>query len=277
MNRRLRTLLYWLRDREHVRPGEMLRFLARPTARAIARRFVERIDEEPDFLICRFRGVSEALAWPKACGRDLLDLVVAETFDERNWHHYARAGTPVTEGEALVDVGASEGLFSLSVLPRCARVALIEPNPVFVAALRRTFAGEIPGKVTIHPVAAGEKEGRAALAAAGLSSQVELDRSGSVPLMPLDRLLADFGRVTFIKADVEGDEMRMLAGARELIGRDRPKMAITCYHPGNDHREMIRFVSGLVPGYRFQVKGITHFAGRPVMLHCWVPGRDHGP
>jgi FkbM family methyltransferase len=276
MNRRLRTLFYWLADREHVRFGEMLRFLARPMARAIARRYIERIDEEPDSLICRFRGVPGALVWPKACGRDLLDLVVAETFDERNWHYKTHAGTPVTAGEALVDVGAAEGLFSLSVLPRCARVALIEPNPVFVAALRRTFAGEIPGKVTIHPVAAGETEGRAALAASGLSSKVEHGESGRVLLVPLDRLLADFGRVTFIKADVEGDEMKMLAGARELIRRDRPKLAITCYHQGNDYREMIRFVSGLVPDYRFNVKGITHYAGRPVMLHGWVPGSDHG-
>jgi hypothetical protein len=129
--------------------------------------------------------------------------------------------------------------------------------------------------VTIHPVAASNREGWATLSPEPLLSIVGAagtDSRGNVRLLPLDRLLSDRDAVTFIKADVEGHEMRMLEGASGLIRRFHPRLAITCYHEENDPSAMVRFVRGLVPEYRWALTGITQFHGKPLMARFWVPG-----
>ncbi|MBE0664834.1 MAG: FkbM family methyltransferase, partial [Candidatus Aminicenantes bacterium] len=122
--------------------------------------------------------------------------------------------------------------------------------------------------------AAGDKDALVSLSREPLISTVELTgegREGNVRMLPLDRLLSDLDKVTFIKADIEGGEMRMLQGASNIIRRFYPKLAITCYHEANDYREMISFVQGLVPEYRYMLRGITHFHGKPLLIRFWVP------
>ena len=46
---------------------------------------------------------------------------------------------------------------------------------------------------------------------------------------------SDLG-IDYLKADVEGFEIDLLEGARGLIARDAPRIAITVYHRANDWR-----------------------------------------
>lgn len=41
-------------------------------------------------------------------------------------------------------------------------------------------------------------------------------------------------KVTFLKADVEGEEIKMISGASRIIAEDCPKMQIACYHKNDD-------------------------------------------
>jgi len=50
---------------------------------------------------------------------------------------------------------------------------------------------------------------------------------------------------SLIKMDVEGYECKVIEGARELIGRCRPDMAITCYHYPQDLFEILDKVQGI--------------------------------
>ncbi len=80
------------------------------------------------------------------------------------------------------------------------------------------------------------------------------------------------GPVDFIKADLEGFEMEVLRGAERCIARYRPRIAMTCYHPGNEWRDMLNYCRALVPSYQHRVKGLSMLDGRhprPVMLHMW--------
>jgi hypothetical protein len=104
-----------------------------------------------------------------------------------------------------------------------------------------------------------------------LYGQVSETEGASISVTTLDHFRREFGPIDYIKADVEGSEHDLLAGAKETIFADRPKIAITTYHLGNDWERMVSLVRDVVPGYRFRTKGVAYCGGkaRPVMLHMW--------
>src|SRR5262245_33643427 len=59
----------------------------------------------------------------------------------------------VRQGDIVLDCGANYGAYSRKVLERgAAKVVAIEPDPVCVIALRKTFAKEIAeGRVVVYP------------------------------------------------------------------------------------------------------------------------------
>ena len=58
-------------------------------------------------------------------------------------------------------------------------------------------------------------------------------------------------KIDFIKADIEGAEMRMLRGAARTIARDAPVCAICLYHKRDDDRQIPQFLKELRPDYAF--------------------------
>lgn len=76
-------------------------------------------------------------------------------------------------------------------------------------------------------------------------------------------------RVDYLKADIEGEESKMLAGAAKTIAKYRPKLAITTYHVGNNALEIKSQILAMCPDYKIRIKGINT-AGMPVLLHAWM-------
>jgi hypothetical protein len=77
-------------------------------------------------------------------------------------------------------------------------------------------------------------------------------------------------RVDFVKIDAEGSDADVLYGARGMLSRWRPAIAVTTYHRTGHAAEIQRYLESLKVGYRFRLKGIVAFSGvpRPVMLHA---------
>jgi hypothetical protein len=132
--------------------------------------------------------------------------------------------------------------------------------------------------VTVLPVALGAEPGEAYLSGGALDSSVSANaRQGghSVTVETIDRLFIDRDRpLTYLKADLEGFELSMLAGAQRTIARYLPKVAITTYHRAEHAEEITSFLQGVDRRYRILTKGIDAETGSPVMLHAWVPDAD---
>lgn len=94
------------------------------------------------------------------------------------------------------------------------------------------------------------------------------DNSKEVPSVSLDSYFAD-KRVTFIKADIEGSEYAALMGAKEVLQRDKPKLAICVYHKPDDLLRIYHFLKELVPEYQFTLR---HHSSKLVdtVLYCWI-------
>lgn len=269
--RRLKILFHWLFNaRNNVEFFELLGFLFKPSKKMIAAKFISDISETDGFYKVSFVPIEQTLYWPRECRIEGISQVASETFDRNDWHYYQKDHTEVAPNDTVLDVGAAEGLFALSVIDKCKQLILIEPNDYFVGALGMTFQTYM-GKVTIHHVAVGNREGEITFDQDSLSGKVD-GSAASGPLKKIttiDKLLVDV-RITYLKADLEGYEMEMLKGAKTTIQRNRPKIAITSYHTENVATEIIREIKSYVPEYKYYVKGIFQDMGKPVMIHFWI-------
>ncbi|MGC3999834.1 MAG: FkbM family methyltransferase [Anaeromyxobacter sp.] len=146
--------------------------------------------------------------------------------DERSPHRYRHGpGCPAT-GDAAVLIGASDGIFALSILPSLRRLWVFEPDPKWQEPLARTLS---PWRDRVEIVSAF----------VGAQS-----RPGAVSLDDFFRVQADVP--DFIQADVEGGEHEVLAGARRLI-QSAPRLALSVctYHRQGDFETLSRTLASM--------------------------------
>ncbi len=137
---------------------------------------------------------------------------------------------------AAIDVGANDGIYSYH-LSRLARwVHAFEPNAERVAHIRSLGVARLSlENVALSSSAGvamlrfpkdgsgGESVGMASLENRAVADET-LSRVAAVQTRRLDDY--DFGKIGFIKIDVEGHEEAVLDGARTTIARDRPTLLI---------------------------------------------------
>lgn len=75
------------------------------------------------------------------------------------------------------------------------------------------------------------------------------------------------GRVTFIKLDVEGAELKVLQGAEKTIRKYRPRLAICIYHKGEDILEIPEYILSLHSDYRLYIRHY-HISGSSTILYA---------
>ena len=89
-------------------------------------------------------------------------------------------------------------------------------------------------------------------------SRVSNEGSVAVSLTAIDNVVKD-ERVTFIKMDVEGSELKSLMGARNTIIKNHPRLAICAYHKPEDLYELPEYILSLVPEYKLLLR---HYCSR---------------
>jgi FkbM family methyltransferase len=216
----------------------------------------------------QLRGMKDPLYWPKEISHYEIYKSCTDCLHSTQWHHYEVRETKVEGGENVVDCGAAEGIFALSVAERAGKIAIFEPWNGFTESLNATFAD----RALICSQALGKNCHTAYLSGDSLYGTVNESKGTAISVTTLDEFRRTFGSVNYIKADVEGSEHDLLEGAKDLIYADKPKIAITAYHVGNDWEYMVKLVRRIVPTYKYRIKGLSYNGGtaRPVMLHMWV-------
>ncbi len=140
----------------------------------------------------------------------------------------------VGDGDLCFDIGANIGGRTAALRALGARVVAVEPQPSLQELLRQRFAHD--SGVVVVPKALGEREGTAELfvgeahtlatmseewiritQGSGRFASHRWSRKLTVPVTTLDRLIAEFGRPSFCKIDVEGFELQVLRGLHQPI------------------------------------------------------------
>lgn len=83
----------------------------------------------------------------------------------------------------------------------------------------------------------------------------KLDKSADqkIQVDTIDHLCAK-DKITFIKMDIEGSEIRALEGATQVIKRDKPRLAICIYHSPEDLYEIPFWIKNTVSEYKLYIR-----------------------
>lgn len=128
-------------------------------------------------------------------------------------HRYETANFHIKENDIIVDAGAAEGNFALSVVEKAKKIYLFEVDEEWIEALKITFA---PWKDKVEIVC----------------KYVSDNDDGNN--ITLDTFFKN-KKIDFIKADVEGAEIDMLKGCQNILSTtEKLKVAICTYHRSND-------------------------------------------
>lgn len=168
-------------------------------------------------------------------------------------------------GMTVLDIGAHQGLYTLLASRRVGpsgHVFSFEPSPRERRALRLNLTINFCDNVVVQALALGSQETTADLYVVdkyntGYNSLrppnvPEPTSTVAVRVGTLDNWLAEekIDRVDFIKLDVEGAELSVLKGARELLARARPVLLIEIAQTrtagwGYDAVEIVRFLENI--------------------------------
>ncbi|GAB7127196.1 hypothetical protein JCM19000A_17030 [Silvimonas sp. JCM 19000] len=152
-------------------------------------------------------------------------------------------------GDTYIDLARQDGI-------RCQQALLLEPDPANYAALARNMAGQYPEAVCL-PLAAAEQYTILSFnSGQGEGGSISATGDQHIAATALDQLLPQ-GHVDLIKLDVEGAEAQVLRGARNLIARSRPVLALSLYHNPQDIWELPELLFELCDGYDFYIR--QHF------------------
>lgn len=188
--------------------------------------------------------------------------------------YFSPAFMKYEDEEVFVDAGSCNLSSSIKLKEYCKSVKKVyafEPDPVnYQRCLERK---EETGFDEAEVLPFGTWSKRDTLHFQTLStgaSRICGDGNSSVPVVPIDEVVAPEEKVTMIKMDVEGAELESLKGACQTIQRDRPKLAVCIYHKSEDMTEIPLYIQKLVPEYKFYLRHHSN-NGRETVFYAVMP------
>jgi FkbM family methyltransferase len=153
-------------------------------------------------------------------------------------------------------------------VPKFDKIVAIEPDANNHMTIRRKFYAY--GSAIFIPINAAAwdkdevvtftvKSGRAGTVAKGGVGAVKR-RQVEIPGVKIDTLCSEC-KPTYIKIDVEGAEAQVLAGARAVIIKHRPKILVSLYHRIEDMFELPLLLHSYFGRYKFYLRKTRCFPG----------------
>ena len=217
---------------------------------------------------------------------DFSDLFVGSEYIFPLWHSEKQSAD-----EVILDCGAYNGdtlkKFITIFGPALKRIYAFECMAESLEKLKKEACYAQNGKyvpdIVIMPYALSDHEGKTTFAEAALSpvssfivdnltcSKNLLYESNyvEVDVSTIDSLIPEDEKVTLIKMDIEGSEYEAILGAKRVIQRWKPKLAISLYHLGKDYYRLPLLVKELVPEYKIAIRHHSKKQSETDM-YCWI-------
>ena len=133
--------------------------------------------------------------------------------DKKCTHRYLSSGKRYPDKDDIVaDMGSAEGIFGLDIIERIKKLYLFEGDMDWIVPLEKTFKPWKDKVVIVNKYLS------------------DTDKEGYVSLDGYFK----HEDVTYIKADIEGSEIKMLKGSGRLLDKGIKKALICVYHNAGD-------------------------------------------
>ena len=193
--------------------------------------------------------------------------------------YFSQEYYPIADDEVLFDCGAFTGDtiedFVAFTNKKYKKIVAFEPDSKNLAKLREIVEKDHLLNVEIKQEATGKENGKISFLVTGTmgakvveeGSDFSSKNMSTVDIIKLDSMI-DY-HPTLIKMDIEGSELDALEGAKEIIKKQKPKLAICVYHLPFDFYEIPKFIKSLVPEYKFKIR--QHIPGfSDTVLYTYV-------
>ncbi|MCX6326193.1 MAG: FkbM family methyltransferase [Bacteroidia bacterium] len=177
------------------------------------------------------------------------------------------------KGEVFFDIGAHVGYFSAiaAVLNEgSGSIYAFEPRPMNAMFFKKHMNVNHFQNVTLFEAAVGESDGDVSFDTGHGSATGHVSQNGKIRVrqVSIDKMVKDGSLPSpgFIKIDVEGGEIEVLKGLKDVIFSARPKMIVATHNP-ECHKYVVDFLRQ--NKYRFEIlnpdsiKGDTEIVALP--------------
>lgn len=177
--------------------------------------------------------------------------------------YFADGIIKLTDNEVLVDAGAFDGVTVLDFLRETGAdfkgiysFELDRNNYKLLEKTIENLEAHIRNKINIHNIGLWnvKKEIRFNTLDQGSNIADQGDTVGNVDY--IDNLLKG-KKVTYIKMDIEGAELKALSGGEAIIKTQKPKLGICVYHSPSDICEIPLYIKKIVPEYKIYLRHHT--------------------
>lgn len=171
----------------------------------------------------------------------------------------------IGDNEVFVDAGAYNGDTVIKFMKRTEnkykKVYAFEPDSKMFRDLEWNMShndivkGECYGKVQIFNLGLYSSSKKINFTGTGkMDSKIdEYEGKDIIEVVKLDDILLD-EKVTFIKMDIEGAEIEAIKGAKNIIMKNKPKLAICVYHKKSDLWEIPLLIKEICPDYKIYLR-----------------------
>jgi len=198
--------------------------------------------------------------------RNSYDLDYMRGFTMREDQQYFEDFLDLAEsGEVFVDIGGYDGDTTEEFIRRCpgyAEVFFFEPEVSNMnAAKRRLHRYE---NIHYFPLGLSDRKQTLRFTTSGSSSKISNTGELEIHVDRLDDLIDR--RITFLKMDIEGAEQSAIEGAKELIEKHHPKLALSVYHRKDDFWKIPELVLSIRSDYKLYLRHYTEGISETIMF-----------
>lgn len=222
----------------------------------------------------RFQALSDSFADKKS--QEVLQLVL-EGRNSGDYRYYDQAYTEnqyfqsdiyqMTEEEVFLDVGGFDGDTVRDFLRHQGnsykKIITCEPNPENYKEIEKICVGN--PKISLIKKGISDQQETLYLDSKNSASSFGASGDLLLELDSLDHLIDE--EITFLKMDIEGFEIKALAGAVETIKKYKPTLAVCVYHKYTDFLEIPAFIRALGLGYEFYLRHHNNYGYNETVLY----------
>lgn len=168
----------------------------------------------------------------------------------------------LTPEEVFVDCGAFDGdtvenfiAYAGGKFNKIYALEMDEAN--YLKMQKRFYAYEdaLKQKIVTHKLGVSDQKEEFFYSSLGMMSRLEENKGDKIATcLPLDDIIPSHEKVTLIAMDIEGAELKALQGAKMLIKKHKPRLAISSYHKAAHLFQVFQLIKKLNPAYKFYLR-----------------------